>query len=84
MIHGLIRVTAARNLVPANATPHRLRHTFARRYLANHPSDLIGLARLMGHSNLNTTSLYTLPTANELEERVNHLSLNAYEDDIVN
>lgn len=82
VIHGLIRSAAARNLVPANATPHMLRHTFARRYLADHPGDLIGLAHLLGHSDLNTTSLYTQPTVNELAERVNHLSLNAYEEDM--
>ncbi len=80
VIHGLIRVTAARNLVPANATPHMLRHTFARRYLADHPGDLIGLARLLGHSDLNTTSLYTQPTAHELADRVENLSLNAYDE----
>ncbi|WP_164689733.1 tyrosine-type recombinase/integrase [Herpetosiphon llansteffanensis] len=78
MIHGLICIAAARNLVPANTTPHMLRHTFARRYLTDHPGDLIGLARLLGHSDLNTTSLYTQPTAEELAQRVDDLSLNAY------
>ncbi|WP_345724375.1 tyrosine-type recombinase/integrase [Herpetosiphon gulosus] len=78
MLHGLIRRTAARDLVPADATPHQLRHTFARRYLATHPGDLIGLARLLGHTDLNTTSRYTQPTMTELAERVDQLGLNAY------
>ncbi|GAA5530731.1 hypothetical protein [Herpetosiphon gulosus] len=53
-------------------------HTFARRYLATHPGDLIGLARLLGHTDLNTTSRYTQPTMAELAERVDQLGLNAY------
>jgi site-specific recombinase XerC len=82
VIHGFILTAAARNLVPANATPHMLRHTFARRYLNDYPGDLVGLARLLGHSDLNTTSLYTQPTADELAKRVDDLSLNAYDEDL--
>ena len=80
VIKMLVRDCAARGLVPPDTTPHALRHTFAHRYLAQHRGDLVGLARLLGHANLNTTKIYLQPTAEELAERVEQLPLNAYED----
>lgn len=79
MITGLVKVCAARGLVPIETTPHDLRHSFAHRYLAAHPSDLVGLARLLGHSSLDTTAIYTQPTAEELADRVERLPLNAFD-----
>jgi len=38
-------------------SPHRLRHTFAT-LLLNNGMSLVGLQRLMGHENLNTTMIY--------------------------
>jgi site-specific recombinase XerD len=69
---------ARRGLVPPATTPHTLRHTFARRYLEAHPGDLVGLARLLGHRDLNTTAVYTQPTAEDLAARLDRLPLNAY------
>lgn len=79
MITGLVKHCAARGLVPPDMTPHDLRHTFARRYLAEHPGDLVSLARLLGHSSLDTTAIYTQPSAEELAERVESLPLNAFD-----
>jgi site-specific recombinase XerD len=42
-------------------SPHTLRHTFATRYLTANPEELRGLARLLGHSNMNTVLIYTEP-----------------------
>jgi site-specific recombinase XerD len=81
VITGLVADCAVRGLVPASTTPHDLRHTFAHRYLDEHPGDLVGLAHLLGHSSLDTTSIYTQPTAEALAERVDRLSLNAYTED---
>lgn len=78
VVHGLVQDGARRGLVPAATTPHTLRHTFARRYLDAHPGDLVGLAHLLGHADLNTTAIYTRLTAEELAERVDRLPLNAY------
>jgi site-specific recombinase XerC len=78
VVHGLVQDGARRRLVPATTTPHTLRHTFARRYLEAHPGDLVGLARLLGHSDLNTTAIYTQPTAEDLAARLDRLPLNAY------
>ena len=80
MITGLVRRCAARGLVPPVTTPHDLRHTFAHRYLREHPGDLVALARLLGHSSLDTTAIYTRPTADERAERVEGIGLNAYEE----
>ncbi len=79
VVHELVDDGARRQLVPAATTPHTLRHTFARRYLEAHPGDLVGLARLLGHSDLNTTGVYTQPTAEDLAARLDRLPLNAYE-----
>jgi site-specific recombinase XerD len=57
----------------ASVTPHMLRHTFATRYLKANPDDLRGLARLLGHSNLNTVMIYTEPTMNDLADRMERM-----------
>ena len=78
MFKQLVADCASRGLVPADTTTHHLRHTFAHHYLAKNPGDLVGLARLLGHTNLNTTKIYTQPTFEELTTRVDQIPLNAY------
>ncbi len=78
MVHDLVRSCAARGLAPAEAAPHSLRHTFATRYLAAHRDDLIGQARLLGHTSLDATKIYVRPTDEELAARVERIDLNAY------
>lgn len=78
MIDGIVKVCAVRSLVPDDTSAHTLRHTFATHYLEAHPGDLVGLAGLLGHSSLDTTRIYTQPTADELAERLERLDLNAY------
>jgi site-specific recombinase XerD len=80
MIHQLVHVCAARDLVPASTTPHALRHTFSTRYLVRHPGDLVGLAWLLGHSSVRTTQIYVQPTEEDMAERVSQIDLNAYAD----
>jgi site-specific recombinase XerD len=78
MIDGVVRDCATRHLVPATTSAHTLRHTFAHRYLAAHPGDLVGLAALLGHASLDTTRIYVEPTAAQLAQRVEQIDLNAY------
>lgn len=54
--------------------PHKLRHTFAMRYLEAHPGDLRGLAAILGHSNLNTVMIYTVPSEADLLRRMEQMN----------
>lgn len=60
----------ARHAGIAPVNPHALRHTFATRYLNANPDDLRGLARLLGHANLNTVMVYTEPDMEDLAARM--------------
>jgi site-specific recombinase XerD len=56
----------------ATVTPHILRHTFAKSLIDKGVS-LEKVAKLLGHSNLNTTRIYTTPSEQDLEEAVGKL-----------
>lgn len=56
--------------------PHRLRHTFGKN-LIDRGVPLDRVAMLMGHVNLNTTALYTLPGESDLRQAVDKI---AWED----
>ncbi len=60
VIDEVVRVCKS---LPGEVSAHWLRHTEAPRYLATHPGGLVGLARLLGYTSLDTTSIYVLPTA---------------------
>ncbi len=54
-------------------SPHTLRHCFAYRYLETTANDLVGLAAILGHSNLNTTMGYTRKRMEDLEVAVEEM-----------
>lgn len=54
--------------------PHNLRHLFAVTYY-NAERDICHLADLLGHSNINTTRIYTLVSCEKQEQLVNGLGL---------
>jgi integrase/recombinase XerC len=55
--------------------PHALRHTFAYQYLQANPDDIRGLAALLGHSNINTVMIYTQPSLEDLNHRMERVVL---------
>jgi integrase/recombinase XerC len=55
-----------------NVTPHTLRHTFAKSLIDSGVS-LDKVATLLGHTNLNTTRIYTTPGIQDLEDAISEL-----------
>jgi site-specific recombinase XerD len=49
-------------------TPHVLRHTFSYSYLESNNNDLVALADILGHSDLNTTRIYTKRRLSDLQK----------------
>jgi site-specific recombinase XerD len=54
--------------------PHLLRHTMAHQFLADNQNDLVSLAQILGHEDLNTTARYTKRTQDQLGEASDRLS----------
>ena len=59
-------------------SPHTLRHTFALGYLRQNTGKLVELASLLGHESLDTTAIYTQPSADELADDLERGRLNVY------
>ena len=54
--------------------PHNLRHLFARAYYSTY-KDISRLADLLGHSNVNTTRIYTMESGEEHRKQIQSLGL---------
>lgn len=54
--------------------PHLLRHSFSHQYLADNGNDLVGLAQILGHESLNTTSRYVKKREEELAQATERLA----------
>jgi len=54
--------------------PHLLRHSMAHQFLQDTGNDIVALAKILGHENLNTTARYTQRTQRQLAEAAERLS----------
>jgi site-specific recombinase XerD len=61
-------------LVGFKIHPHLMRHTFAHQFLKDNANDLVSLAQILGHENINTTCRYTLRKQDDLQETAERLS----------
>ena len=61
-------------VAPGKVFPHNLRHLFARTYYALE-KDLSRLADILGHSNVNTTRIYTMESGMVHARQIEHMRL---------
>jgi site-specific recombinase XerD len=61
-------------LVGVRLHPHVFRHTMAKQFLADNGNDLVSLAQILGHENLQTTSRYSQRSGEQLAEGVERLT----------
>ena len=54
--------------------PHLLRHTMAHKFLEDDGNDLVALAQILGHENLNTTSRYCKKSEEQLAQASERLA----------
>ena len=59
---------------PTKVFPHNLRHLFARTFYKA-CRDIVRLADVLGHSSIETTRLYLITTATQLEKQLDGLGL---------
>ena len=68
------KLCKAANVSDKKVFPHNLRHLFARTYYSLQ-KDVVRLADILGHSNVNTTRIYTVETGNIHRMQIQKLGL---------
>lgn len=61
-------------LIGVKLHPHVFRHTFAKQFLADNENDLVSLASLLGHENINTTAKYSRRSEQELADATDRVT----------
>ena len=62
------------NVAPSKVFPHNLRHLFARIFYGIE-KDVVKLADILGHSNINTTRIYIVSTGLEHRRKLENMRL---------
>ena len=57
------------DIAPGKVFPHNLRHLFARTFYGIE-KDLVKLADILGHANVNTTRIYTVESGDQHASRM--------------
>lgn len=68
------KLCRAANVSEKKVFPHNLRHLFARTYYSLQ-KDIVRLADILGHSNVNTTRIYTMETGEVHRRQIQKLGL---------
>lgn len=55
--------------------PHAFRHTFATNFLKQNPGELVVLSQILGHTNINTTAIYTQQSFQSLQDKVEDINI---------
>ncbi|MGJ9385242.1 tyrosine-type recombinase/integrase [Salipaludibacillus sp. CF4.18] len=71
-VQAVVRETREKLGWRRQITPHVFRHSFASRLVHNHV-DIVAISKLLGHSDLKTTSIYTHSSMAQLEDAVSVL-----------
>ena len=75
-MQALIANLARRANIAHAVSAHTCRHTFALNFLKQHPGKLVELAVLLGHDSVETTAVYTQPSAEEMADDPERSPLN--------
>ena len=74
VLHDLKRISSNTGVDPRKVHPHNFRHLFAETYYGMY-KDISNLADILGHSNINTTRIYTARSRSELERSIEKMGL---------
>ncbi len=74
ILHAMKKLCEKAKVASTKVFPHNLRHLFAVTFYKVE-KDICHLADLLGHSNINTTRIYTLVSCEEQERQLNGLCL---------
>lgn len=70
-IQRIIKAMAENAKITKKVTPHKLRHSFATHMLQN-GGNIVAIQKLLGHTSLNTTQIYTHYNVDDLKSMYKH------------